>query len=236
MSANTIVDLGNTCLFNPSITVTATAVVSGTAVGVSGAAVVGQWLDMSNSDTFCNVFINVGPCSGPLGIQVQTAPGANVVPPFTNAFSGNIFSGAGPQSGQFTDPTSGLAQLPTWMSSGGIFWVNSGLYAAAGGQNASGAPLTNGYPTGSLPFGPNPVVNAMGGQAILLSGSWPEMCSGGVAYGAFQRNNQYVRLVLLSGATQVNFIQAGFIANQMTTGSGGGATWQPIQAGTAVYV
>lgn len=232
MSANLIVDVGNTGYFPASIS---SANNSGTALS-SGQTIVGQWLDMSNSDTFCNVWVSVGPCSGPIGIQVQTAPGPNVLPPFTNAFSGNIFSGGAPQSGNFTDPTSGLAQLPTWFSSGGILWINSGLYTVPGGQNASGVSPTNNYPTGTIPFGPTPVQNAQCGTAIILSGSWPVMASGGHAFGAFQRNHQYVRLIYLSGTTLPPFIQAGLLANLMTTGSGGGATWQPLQAGTTVNV
>src|SRR5512146_334974 len=110
MSANLHVDIGNTAQFYPSIA-TGLTLASGAFVSQSG-AIVGQWIDMSDTDTFCNVFVAAGPFSGPLGIAVQTAPGPNVVAPYTNAFSGNIFSGAAPLSGQFTDPTSGLSQLP----------------------------------------------------------------------------------------------------------------------------
>lgn len=249
MAAGLTIDLANTCLYCPSITVLPTAVTpviasgafpssggTATLVGVSGAPLVGNWIDMKNSDTFCNIYVTVGPCSGPLGIAIQTAPGHNVVPPFVNSVSGSILSGGGPLSGMFTDPTSGLAQLPSWCSSGGVFWVNSGLYALPGGNNVSGVSITAGYPTATLPFGPNPVQAAMGGQTLLMSGSWPKMGSGGIAFGAFQRPNQYVRMVLLSGATQTAWLAAGFISNKMTTGSGGGATWQPLQFGTSVNV
>lgn len=232
MAAGLTVDLGNTTYFPPSIS---QANNSGTALS-SGNQIVGQWLDLSNTDTFCNVYASVGACSGPIGLAIQTAPGPNTLPPFTNAFSGSVFSGGGPLSGQFTDPTSGLAQLPTWVSSGGILWLNSGLYTTPGGLNASGVNLTNNYTTQTLPFGPNPIQQAQCGQAMLLSGSWPIMASGGHAYAAFQRPHQYVRLMYLSGNTLPQFFQAGFISNKLTTGSGGGATWQPLQAGTSVNV
>lgn len=235
MSANLLVDVGNTCLFVPSISVvaSASAIASGAfntsgslAVGVSGAASVGQWVDLSNSDTYCNVYVMCGPCSGPLQVAIQTAEGPFDIP-FGNAFSGNIFSGGAPLSGSFTDPTSGLAQLPTWLNSGGVLLVNSGLSIVPGQMGASGQPV-GGYLQGSLPFGPNPIFHGQNGAAFVGSGAIPEFASGGIAFAAFQRNYQYARLVLLSGATQVNYLQAGFLANFMTTGSGGGYSQQPF--------
>lgn len=230
MSANLIVDIGATALFVPSISVQATTPNSGIIAGVSGQPVVGQWVDLSNSDTFCNIYVTAGPCSGPLLVAVQTAEGPFDIP-FGNAFSGNIFSGGAPQSGSFSDPTSGLAQLPTWLNSGGVLIVNSGLTTIPGQLGASGQQV-GGYSQGTLPFGPNPVMNAQNGYAFTGSGSYPEFSSGGIAFAAFQRNYQYCRLVLLSGATQVNYFQAGFLSNLRTTGSGGGYTLQPFPVNT----
>lgn len=222
-----MVDLGNTAYFVPSITVEPTSPSSGVVVGVSGKAVVGQWIDMRNADTFCNVYISMGACSGPMLVAVQTAEGPYDVPLTGNSFSGNIFSGGAPASGSFTDPTSGLAQLPTWFSSGGILVLNSGLFTVPGQLGASGQ-LVNNYPQGTLPFGPTPVNQGQNGYAFVVSGATPEFASGGTAYAAFQRNFQYARLVLLSGATLVNYINAGFISARMTTGSGGGYVGSPL--------
>lgn len=230
MSANLIVDLGSTAFFATSISQGATAVVSGTAVGISGQAVVGQWIDMSQSDTFCNVYVAAGPCSGPLMVAVQSCIGPYDVPLNINNFSGNIFSGGAPMSGSFTDPTSGLAQLPTWFSSGGVLVINSGFATVPGQLGASGQQVA-GYPQGTLPFGPTPVNQGQNGPAFVGSGAIPEFASGGIAFAAFQRPYQYCRLVVLSGATQVNFLQAGFISNLRTVGSGGGFSYQP-QLGT----
>lgn len=216
MSASYHVDLQNTGLYVTSLV---TAAPTG-----SGAPVVGQWVDLNNAGTFTNIFVATGGTSGPLQIAVQTA----------DSISGNIFSGAGPVSGNFTDPTSGLAQLPTSLLSGGILLLNSGLYTIPGGQGASGQ-LVNGYPIGTLPFGVNPIMNGMGGQASLLSGSYPELCSGGISFAGFQRPGRYARLMLLSGSTLPPSIIAGFFGQMDTTGSGGGFTYSP-QSGTGVNV
>lgn len=226
MSANLHIDFGNTMLFVPSIN-TGLSIASGVGFGLSGATV-GQWVDLSNSDTYCGVYATIlGGVSGPIGIAIQTAPGPNDVPLGNSAFSGNIFSGGVPLSGRFTDPTSGLAQLPTTISSGGVWWLNSGLYTLPGGAGNSGT-LVNGYPAFTIPFGPNPVQQAMGGIPFIQSGAWPEFASGGIAFANFQRNFQYARLVLLSGATSVGGLQAGFLSQLMTTGSGPGYTWAPL--------
>lgn len=240
MSASYHVDLGNTALFVPSIStgvppLSASSGVAGS-LGLSGATV-GQWVDLSNSDSFCNVYVAVGACSGPISIAIQTAPGPNdaIQVGVTNAFSGNIFSGGAPQSGSFTDPTSGLAQLPTWINSGGILLVNSGLYTTPGILGASGQQV-GGYTQGTLPFGTNPIQHGQGGTGFVASGSAPEFASGGLAIAGFQRNYQYARLVWLSGASTTPFLQAGFIAQLMTTGSGGGASQLPATQNFTVNV
>jgi hypothetical protein len=219
MSANYLIDHANTSLFVPSISVAPSSGSLGT---------VGLWCDLSNSDSFCNVFIAVGAVSGPIIFDIQTAQGPNDIPLGNSAFSGNIFSGGAPASGSFTDPTSGLAQLPTWFSSGGQLIVNSGLWALPGSLGQSGPNVqVNGYPQGTLPYGPNPIQHGQGGFGVT-SGTAPIFCSGGTAYAAFQRNYQYARIVVLSGSTIPPFVQAGFVAQLMTTGSGGGASQQPF--------
>lgn len=246
MSANLTIDLLNTTLFVPSIISVPNAVYASGAfpgsaivVGISGAPIVGQWVDMKNTDTYCNLWAVVGTNAGPTSggasggvsgailIAVQTAEGLFDVPLGNDAFSGNIFSGGAPMSGNFSDPTSGLAQFPTTLSSGGVWILNSGLSVVPGQVGASGQ-LVNGYTQGTLPFGPNPVWQGQNGPAFPGSGAWPEMYSGGVAYAAFQRNFRYCRLVLLSGSVPTGYIAAGFIANLMTTGSGGGTVQQPL--------
>lgn len=233
MSASLHVDFGNTMYFCNSLTGGSSGVAGLSGTGFLGASV-GQWIDMSNSDTFTGVYVALGATSGPVGIAIQTAPGVNDVPlTGSGSVSGVLFSGAGPLSGNFTDPTSGLAQLPTWFSSGGILWVNSGLYTVPGGASAttpaSGVRLVAGYPQFTIPFGPTPVQNAQGGNAGEgnLSGSFPQFASGGIAFANFQRNFQYARLVLISGSTLVPGLNAGFLAQLMTTGSGAGQSQQP---------
>lgn len=149
MSANLLVDLGSTA--DPAISIASAVGVGGTpASGV----IIGAIADLLNANTFCNVFVAGGATSGPLGIQVQCSDTTT--------------------SGSFTDPTSGLAQLPTSFSSGGILWVNSGLWAS-----------------GNLPPSPG-VDNA------------PIYCSGAIMFGAFQRPQRYARLIALSGTFTAN--------------------------------
>lgn len=225
MSAGLTLDLGNTTQFVPSL-VTGQVINSGASFGLSG-PIIGQWVDMRNCDTLCNVYVTAGPTSGPIGIQVQCAAGPFDIPLVNNSFSGNVFSGGAPLSGSFTDPTAGLAQLPSWFSSGGILWINSGLVTNPGQQGASGQ-LVAGYPLGTLPFGPNPVIQGQNGPAFVGSGSTPEFASGGIAFASFQRPYQYARVILLSGNTSLFSLQAGFISQLLTTGSGGGASQQPF--------
>lgn len=146
---------------------------------VSGAATaVGGIVDMMHANTYTNVFV-AGFGSGPLPILIQTSD--------TTA------------SGSFTDPTSGLAQLPVNISSGGVFWANSGLYAS-GGYSPS-APINNA----------------------------PMFCSGGVAFAAFQRPHRYARLVCTSGNASLTAVpfNAGFIGQKKSPVSGGGFTLAP---------
>ncbi len=140
MSANLVVDLGATCDYRASLV---------NAPLLSGPAV-GEIVDFLGADTYCNLWATTaGPSSGQIAILIQTSDGV--------------------ASGSFTDPTSGLPRFPTFISSGGIFWVNSGLYVS--GWSSIAAPVNNA----------------------------PQFCSGGIAFGAFVRPHRYARLVGLSG-------------------------------------
>lgn len=106
MSANLIVDLGNSAQLTPSI-------VNVNAFPCSG-AIIGNTVDLLQADTYCNLIIAGGLSqSGQLRIQVQTSDATT--------------------SGSFTDPTSGLTQLPTSFSSGGVYFINSGSSALQSG-------------------------------------------------------------------------------------------------------
>lgn len=159
------------------------AVTSGTDTTIGGI------VDLLNANTWCNVFVT-GRNSGPLPIFIQTSPTTN--------------------SGDFTDPTSGLpaGYFPVngAIVSGGIFWANSGLYAS-GNQS------------------PAAVVD-----------SAPLFCSGGTDYAAFQRPNRYARLVCTSGNASLAGVpfEAGFISQKKTTGSGGGFSYSPGSGSVSV--
>lgn len=166
MSANLIVDLGATCDYKSSVN-----------VGSGSNFTVGQVCDLLGANTYCNVSVNgllFG--SGLIEVRVQTSDST--------------------ASGTFTDPTSGLAALPSFLASGGVMFANSGLFVS--GYSSLSAPVNNA----------------------------PLFCSGGVQYGAFQRPHRYARLLLNSGAYP-NPIQAGFISNKKTIGSGAGFTYAP---------
>jgi hypothetical protein len=221
MSANLLIDLGNTGHFNPSL-IAVNGPQSGTVIGLP--------IDLGDANTFTNVWVVANVASGPITLQVQCS----------DSPSGFIPWGGGvPPSGTFTDPTSGAAQLPTNFNSGGLLIINSGTYAIPGG----GAPFSGqpgvpggyvaGYAPASYPFGATPVINGMGGTAFLFSGLFPEFASGGIGFGGFQRTGQYARLNLLVGSGggstsggQVVVI-GGFLSQKRTTGSGGGFTWLP---------
>lgn len=125
-SANLVVDLGNTCQFGNSQF--GWSVTSGLSnlVAVASGTLIGTSIDMLHSDTFCNMAITGQSTSGQLRIQVQCSDSDT--------------------SGNYTDPTSGLAQFPTIFQSGGIVWINSG--GAGGGifgAQASGYSLASGF-------------------------------------------------------------------------------------------
>jgi hypothetical protein len=130
MSANLIVDLGNTAQTGVSINSTQQPSLASGAlyISVASGAVVGNSLNFQNADTFCNLHVTGVPsfASGQLRIAVQTA-GADT-------------------SGSYTDPTSGLATFPTSFQSGGILILNSGgLLGGVLGANVSGQFFYSGF-------------------------------------------------------------------------------------------
>ncbi|RJQ24630.1 hypothetical protein C4577_07625 [Candidatus Parcubacteria bacterium] len=142
---------------------------------------VGEIVDLMHANTYCNVWCAGGAGSGVIQLRIQTSDTTT--------------------SGSFTDPTSGLPQMPVNVESGGTFWVNSGLWVS--GNYSVTAPVADA----------------------------PQFCSGGIAFGAFQRPHQYARLISVSGPFP-NWFVAGFVSNKRTTGSGGGFSWQPLAAGS----
>jgi hypothetical protein len=119
------------------------------AVGSGANLVVGEIVDFLGANTYCNVFVAGAAGSGVIEVRLQTSDST--------------------ASGTFTDPTSGLAALPTYVASGGAIFVNSGL--AVSGFSSMCAPVA----------------------------SAPVFCSGGIEFGAFQRPHRYARLILNSG-------------------------------------
>ena len=173
MSANLVVDIGNTCQSQQSVPTPAQLSPSGQVCGLSGVQV-GQTLDLIHADTFCNLYITGTAvlASGPLIVGVQTAD-SDV-------------------SGNYTDPTSGLAQLPTVFQSGGVVWLNSGSFGGIYGSGTSGQFVQSGF----------------------------------AAYAGFQRVGRYARVLFNSGFF-IGPVQAGFVTQFKTTGSGGGFTYSP---------
>ncbi len=124
MSANLLVDLGNTCQMGVSIQ--GTPVLSGALVAPCSGAVIGAGINMMNADTYCNLFVCGVSASGQLRVQVQCSDADT--------------------SGTYTDPTSGIAGFPGSFQSGGILWLNSG--GAGGGTlgaQYSGQSLASGF-------------------------------------------------------------------------------------------
>ncbi len=118
-------------------------------VGSGSDLLVGQVVDLLQANTYCNVFVAGGFGSGAIEVRIQTSDGTT--------------------SGSFTDPTSGLAALPVNVLSGGVMFVNSGLWAS--GNFSVTASVNNA----------------------------PLFCSGGISFGAFQRPQRYARLIYNSG-------------------------------------
>ena len=114
MSAGLIVDLANTSIMYPSI-----SPANGVGASPASGVIVGMIADLRDSNTFTNLVAAFGPStSGQFRVQIQTADDTN--------------------SGSFTDPTSGLAVMPTNFLSGGIMVVNSGNAQQSGGFLGAG--------------------------------------------------------------------------------------------------
>lgn len=145
-----------------------------------GGSAVGEIVDLLHANSYTNIFAagNAG-ASGSTSYQIQTSDST--------------------ASGTFTDPTSGLARIPQFLCSGGVFVANSGLWVS--GNQSLSAPVNNA----------------------------PLFCSGGVQFAAFLRPDlagRYARIVVLSGAYTAA-VTAGFISQKKTTGSGGGFSFSP---------
>ncbi len=149
-SASLVVDLGNTTIMMPSII--DIPFLSGGGTFPSSGAVIGSICDLLNANTFCNLFAVGSTQSGQLRLAVQTSDDT--------------------VSGNFTDPTSGLAQLPTSFSSGGVLVLNpsafsggvlspftsgnsicSGFFVAAGFQRIGRYARVNALLDGAVQFG-----------------------------------------------------------------------------------
>lgn len=122
MSANSVVDLGNTVQVTPTVING-----SGNLFPCSG-AVIGASVNLINADSMCQVQITGCPTYGSGQIRVQVQCSDSDV------------------SGTFTDPTSGLAQMPSVFTSGGIVTINSGgLNNGIYGPGVSGQFMLSGF-------------------------------------------------------------------------------------------
>ena len=160
------------------------AISSGGVISSLSGVMVGDIVDLVNCNNACQVYVagrSLG--SGPLMIGVQTSDATT--------------------SGSFTDPTSGLAAMPSVFQSGGYLVIGSGGWTGAtdpGGIYSSG-----------------------------LSGSM--VLSGFMAFAGFQRPHRYARLFLGSGFMDWAACQAGFVSQLKTQGSGAGFAWSPQSSG-----
>jgi len=186
VSANLLVDLQGTAQLGLTLGIGGAG--SGLIYPASG-AVIGASINMGNADTACNLLLagNEVFGSGQLRVQVQASD--------TDV------------SGNYTDPTSGLAQLPSWFSSGGILILNSGA-------------LLNGTLQGAL---------QTQGVNSGLPGSGYAIQSGFAVAAMFQRPapGQFVRANVLSGDFYAGTLVGVFISQYRTTGSGGGFSYSP---------
>ncbi len=149
MSANLLVDLGNTVQQDYSVPPTLSV-----ALTPASGTIVGNIVDMLHSDTYCNLHVQAGGASGILRVAVQTSDSTT--------------------SGNFADPTSGMVpgQFPGAFQSGGILICNSGLWASGAlpvGPEVDNAPLFCSGGMQAQGF----VRNGRYVRAIVLSGSFP---------------------------------------------------------------
>ena len=175
MSAHLIVDIGANSQAIRSLPGGVVLSPSGMLAGLSG-VLVGNIADLRDSDANCNVYVNgISVTSGPLRIGVQTSDATT--------------------SGGFTDPTSGLVQMPGTFSSGGWLVI---------GQSGTNPGIFN-------------AGNGVSGEFLI---------SGFAAFAHFQRPHRYARLLFGSGFYD-GPIEAGFISQLKTVGSGAGFTLLP---------
>ena len=105
MSANLVVDIGNTCDYRPSV-----------AVGSGSDLTVGVIVDLMHANTYTNIFVAGAAGSGAIELRVQT--------------SDSLTSGSftDPTSGH----PAGTFPISERIVSGGVFWANSGLWTSGG--------------------------------------------------------------------------------------------------------
>lgn len=130
MSASYLVDLGQTCQIQSTIPPNIGTIGSGGFVDAYRSGImIGQIVDMMHANTFCNVLAaGTLVTSGPLLLQVQNADATT--------------------SGTFTDPTSGLTQMPTPFLSGGLLYIGQSGSANVGYFNSgftSGQAMLSGF-------------------------------------------------------------------------------------------
>ncbi len=171
MSANYLVDLGST---------TPTFQLTGGAFYPASGTTVSNIVDLLHFNSFTNICV-IGSsqyASGSFSLHVQTSDDTT--------------------SGNFTDPLSGFAVMPTVFTSGATITFNSG---GRGGTGVGGV------------FG-----EFTSGQSIE---------SGFIAFAGFQRDKRFLRIrIPAAGPMQFNGGIAA-VCQGKTTGSGGGYTTSP---------
>lgn len=146
MSASYLVDLGSTTQM--AVSIQDGPILSGSITAPCSGAIIGQGINMINSDSYCNLFVAGVTASGQLRVQVQSSD--------TDT------------SGTYTDPTSGLPNLPGAFQSGGLLWINSGgLLGGVLGSGTSGQYVASGFATSQAFLRPGTFA-----RANLLSGDF----------------------------------------------------------------
>jgi len=177
MSANLIVDINGSCMFQNSLIPPSGGVMAGLS-GVAQGYTVGASCDLLHANTACQVAITG-------------------VPLFNSGLIIGVQCADSDVSGQYTDPTSGYAQFPSWFSSGANLWINSG---GTGGVNNSGAQSGFIFQSGFVAYA------FLQRTQRFIRAIFPPNTSG----------NYY------AGSLNVSFV-----SQYKTTGSGGGYTLSP---------
>ena len=151
--ASHLIDLGNTTQAATSIA--PDFVLSGSARFPNSGAVIGNGVAMGNANSYCNMVVAgiLGSGDGPLRVRIQTS--------------------ADDVSGNYTDPTSGMTNLPTVFQSGGIMWINSGSDGGVFGAVVSGQNSFSGFVAAGAFVRPHLYARAMlmSGNATVFHGS-----------------------------------------------------------------